>query len=53
MSSIQTYLKQTQKRHLAEIVELRSIRVREIMTPRVDLLLLERGGEGREEVQRS
>ena len=37
---------------LAEIVELRSIRVREIMTPRVDVLFVERGGAEREEVIR-
>ncbi|MHC4262258.1 MAG: hemolysin family protein [Planctomycetota bacterium] len=38
---------------LAEIVELRSIRVREIMSPRVDVLFLERDESNREEVLRA
>jgi putative hemolysin len=37
---------------ISEIVELRSIRVRELMLPRVDALFLERSGEGREAVVR-
>ncbi len=38
---------------LAEIVELDDIRVREIMTPRVDTLFLDHSGEGRAEATRS
>jgi putative hemolysin len=37
---------------VAEILELGDVRVREIMTPRVDLLLLELSGANREEVVR-
>lgn len=37
---------------LAEIVELGDIRVREIMTPRVDCIFLDLGGDAREEAMR-
>jgi putative hemolysin len=37
---------------IAEIVELRSVRVREIMLPRVDVLFLERDGSDREKIVR-
>lgn len=35
---------------LAEVIELDEIRVREIMTPRVDVLFLDVSGDGREEI---